>query len=65
MTNFGGGRYKMTDVKRMTAKPDFLKMAFKDRKCEVEEYEDCRTRKLLEQCQCNPWEWAGDQAIQK
>ena len=55
-TGFGGGVFKMTDVKRMTAKEDFLKMPFKDKRCEVELYEDCRTRKLLEECNCVPWE---------
>ena len=54
--SFGGGIYKMSDVKRMTAKEDFLKMPWKDRKCEVESYEDCRTRKLFEYCKCIPWE---------
>ena len=51
----------MTDVKRMTAKKDFLKMPLKDRNCEVELYEDCRTRKLLEECNCVPWEVHGFQ----
>ena len=46
----------MTVVKRMTAKGDFLKMPLKARKCEVEMYEDCKTRKLLEECKCVPWE---------
>ena len=46
----------MSVVKRMTAKEDFLKMELKDRNCEVELYEDCRTRKLLEKCNCVPWE---------
>ena len=49
----------MTDVKRMTAKEDFLKMALKDRNCEVEFYEECRTRKLLKECDCVPWEVPG------
>ena len=53
---FGGGSYKMTAVKRMTAKKDFLKMPLKDRNCELELYEDCRTRKLFEHCKCVPWE---------
>ena len=57
--SFGGGIYKMSDVKRMTAKEDFLKMPWKDRKCEVESYEDCRTRKLFEACNCLPWEVPG------
>ena len=51
----------MSVVKKMTAKKDFLKMALKDRKCDVESYEDCRTRKLLEECNCVPWEQPGHQ----
>ena len=58
---FGGGIYMMTVVKRMTAKKDFLKMPLKERNCEVELYEDCRTRKLLEKCNCVPWEVPGYQ----
>ena len=54
-TGFGGGIYSMTGVKRMTASSDFLRMPWKDRNCEVESYDDCRTRKLLEQCNCVPW----------
>ena len=53
---FGEGAYIMTDVKRMTAKEDFLNMPLKDRNCEVELYEDCRTRKLFEHCNCVPCE---------
>ena len=55
----GGGKYQMTVVKRMSAKEDFLKMPLKDRNCEVELYEDCRTRNLLEGCKCKPWELPG------
>ena len=40
----------------LVAKEDFLVMPFEDRNCEVELYEDCRTRKLLKQCNCVPWE---------
>ena len=29
------------------------------RNCEVELYEDCRTRKLLEECKCVPWDVPG------
>ena len=58
---FGGGIYMMTVVKRMTAKKDFLKMPLKERNCEVELYEDCRTRKLLQECNCVPWEVSGFQ----
>ena len=48
----------MTAVKRMTATEDFLQMSIKDRNCEVELYEDCRNRKLLEECNCVPSEVA-------
>ena len=60
---FGGGIYTMTDVKRMTATDDFLMMPLKDRNCEVELYEDCRTRHLLEACDCVPWEIPGYQVF--
>ena len=46
----------MTDVKRMTAKDDFLKMPLKDRDCFIELYEECRTKRLMEECNCAPWE---------
>ena len=59
--HFGGGDFIMTDVKRMTATDDFLKMSLKDKKCEVEFFEDCRTRKLLEKCNCVPLEMPGFQ----
>ena len=50
----GGGSYKMTAVKNMTATPDFLTMSGVDRSCQVELYERCRTWKLLEKCECLP-----------
>ena len=59
--HFGEGVCIMTDVKRMTAKADFLNMPLKERKCEVELYEDCRMRKLIEECNCVPWEVPGYQ----
>ena len=55
-TGFGGGIYTMAVVKKMTATEDFLGMPLKDRRCEVESFEDCRTKKLLEACNCVPWE---------
>ena len=60
---FGGGRYKMTVVKRMKAKADFLGMAFEDRNCKVELYKNCRTRKLIEKWDCMPWEIPHNQVI--
>ena len=53
---FGGGRYKITNAKRMTAKSDFLDMSFEDRGCEMKLYEDCRTEKLIKKCACVPYE---------
>ena len=58
---YGGGVYTLTDVKRMKAKEDFLKMPLEERKCEVELREDCKTRRLLQECNCVPWEFPGYQ----
>ena len=60
-THFGGGVYTMTAVKRMSSKDAFLEMPLEQRNCEVELYEDCRTRKLLGKCNCVPWELPGYQ----
>ena len=60
---FGGGSYKMTAVKRITAKRDFLKMPLEDRNCKVELYEDCRRRRLLEECDCIPSEATSSQEM--
>ena len=46
----------MTDVKRMASTEDFLQMPLEYRNCEVELYDDCRTRRLLEKCDCVPWD---------
>ena len=58
---FGRGSYRLTAVKRMTATSSFLEMSFKERNCNVEEYDDCRTRRLLQACDCLPWEVSGFQ----
>ena len=59
--HFGGGIFMMTLVKKLTAKIDFLEMPLEERDCEVELYEDCRTRKLVNKCNCVPWELPGFQ----
>ena len=51
----------MTLIKNLRAKDSFLEMSLEQRNCEVELYEDCRSRKLLEECQCVPWEVPGYQ----
>ena len=60
-THFGGGVYTMTVVKRMRSQDAFLEMPLAQRNCEVELYEDCRTRKLWRECNCVPWEVPGYQ----
>ena len=62
-TGFGGGNYQLTVVKRMSAKDDFLEMPLKERNCKIELYENCRTRKLLEACDCVPWEMPAYQVL--
>merc|ERR1712192_60382 len=43
-------------VKRMTATSAFLDMPYEHRGCNVELFQDCKTRRLLKACQCVPWE---------
>ena len=57
--SFGEGIYTMTVVKKMSATDDFLDMSFKERACQVELYEECRTNRLLDKCKCVPWEVPG------
>ena len=54
--DFGEGTYKMSAVKQMTAKSAFLKMPMEDRKCQVEPFEECKTKALLTECRCTPLE---------
>ena len=61
--DFGEGTYKMSDVKKMTAKSDFFEMPMKDKRCQVEHFEECRTRALLEECNCVPLEFRGIQVM--
>ena len=56
---FGGGSYRIITAKRMTATPAFLEMSFGDRKCDIERFEDCRTRSLLKACNCVPDQLQG------
>ena len=59
--HFGGGIFSMTDVKKMTTKEDFFKLPLKERGCEADLYEDCRTASLVKECNCVPWELPGFQ----
>ena len=60
---FGGGTFKMTVVKKMSAKEDFLGMPRNQRKCDIELLGDCRAKKLLEECKCAPLEVPGFQVL--
>ena len=60
-SKYSGGIYMMSAVKRMRAKDAFLDMPLAQRNCKVGLYEVCRTRKLLEKCNCVPWELSGYQ----
>ena len=46
----------MSDVKKMTAKSGFLDLPLGDRKCQNEPFEECKTRALIDKCNCVPWE---------
>ena len=46
----------MTAVKRMTATNAFLNMPFKHRGCNLELFQECKTRRILEKCKCVPTE---------
>ena len=53
---FGSGSYRMTSVKKLKGTSDFFSMPYGDRKCNLEDYEECRRRSLFGKCQCVPWE---------
>ena len=54
--SLGPGSYRMTSVKKLKGTKDFLGMSQVDRKCSLEDFEDCRRKALLEKCKCVPWE---------
>ena len=53
---YGQGSFKMTSVKRMTATEGFFSLNSNVRNCEVETFDECRTRNLLSTCKCVPWD---------
>ena len=61
---FGRGLYVMLDVKRMTATEEILQISLKDKHCEVESYDSSRTTKLLEKCNCVPWDLPDHKVLQ-
>ena len=61
---FGSGSYKMTSVKRLKGKTDFLAMSMEDKRCSNNDYEECRKRRLFEKCQCVPWELGHIQVLE-
>ena len=58
---FGEGSYKMTMLKALKGTNDFLAMSAEERNCAVEDFEECRNKKLRELCQCVPWELSSIQ----
>ena len=60
---FGGGMYRISGVKKVTATADFLSMPLEIRKCAFEAQRDCRIQKLKEECNCVPWEVTGFQVL--
>ena len=60
---FGSGSYRMTSVKKLKGTGDFLAMSSVDKKCSLEDYEECRRRSLFESCQCVPWELGYNQVL--
>ena len=60
---FGSGSYKMTSVKKLRGTEDFLAMSQEEKKCNLEDYEECRRRSLFEKCQCVPWELGHIQVL--
>ena len=59
--HFGGGINTMTLIKNLRSSRAFLEIPLVQRNCEAELYEACRTRKLVEECSCVPWEMRGFQ----
>ena len=55
VTKYGQGSYQMTSVKKMIATDHFLGLSSKIRNCEIESYDECRTKNLLAECECVPW----------
>ena len=60
---FGSGSYKMTSVKKLKGTSDFLAMPDEYKRCNLEEYEECRRRSLFGKCQCVPWELGHIQVL--
>ena len=60
---FGSGSYKMTSVKKLRGTNDFLAMSPEYKRCNLEDYEECRRRLLFEKCQCVSWELGHIQVL--
>ena len=61
--SYGAGEYKMTSVKKLVGTEDFLSMPDNTKKCKVENYEDCKRRKLFKNCNCSLWELKSIQVV--
>ena len=58
-TDYGSGRYFMSGLKKMIGTSSFLKLSTRDRKCQIEQTENCQERNYIEKvhklCGCVPW----------
>ena len=62
-TSLNPGSYRMTSVKKLKGTKDFLGMSQVDRKCSLEDFEDCKRKALFEKCKCVPWELGSVQVF--
>ena len=57
--DFRTGSFALSALKRMTGTNSFLGLPVKEKKCQIETFEDCHTRRYVEEvkakCGCVPW----------
>ena len=68
-TDYRNGSYAMSSLKKMTATKGFLGMSETNKKCQVENFEDCKTMKYLEkiqkECHCIQWALHDKEKVRK
>ena len=66
-SSYGEGGFAMSELKRMTGRPNFLEFPDSLKKCQIEARDKCRILKYFErvqdQCGCVPWALADFQAV--
>ena len=61
--SLGFGSYRMTSVKKLTRKKGFLSMSNAVRKCNLEDYRECKMQSVFEKYQCVPAEFDSKQVV--